>query len=42
MYRTNTCGELNISNLGQNVVVSGWVQRTSDHGVLTFVDLRDR
>ncbi|MBQ3580971.1 MAG: aspartate--tRNA ligase [Bacteroidales bacterium] len=42
MYRTNTCGELNITNLGQQVTLCGWLQRSRDLGGLTFIDLRDR
>jgi aspartyl-tRNA synthetase len=42
MYRTHTCGELNIDNVNQTVVLSGWVQRSRDLGGMTFIDLRDR
>ncbi len=42
MYRTNTCGELNISHTGQQVTLSGWVQRIRELSGMTFVDLRDR
>jgi aspartyl-tRNA synthetase len=42
MYRTNTCGELNMNNNGQDVILSGWVQKSRDLGGMTFVDLRDR
>ena len=42
MYRTHTCGELTIKNVGQQVTLCGWLQRSRDLGGMTFIDLRDR
>ncbi len=42
MYRTNTCGELRLSDAGKQVTLAGWVQRSRKMGAMTFIDLRDR
>ncbi|MFO7829274.1 MAG: aspartate--tRNA ligase [Bacteroidales bacterium] len=42
MYRTHTCGELRIENVGQNVTLSGWIQAIRNLGGMTFITLRDR
>ena len=41
IYRTNTCGELNIKDVGNQVRLSGWVQRIRNLGKMQFIDLRD-
>ncbi len=42
MLRTHTCGELTISDLGKEVTLTGWVQKSRDLGGMTFIDMRDR
>ena len=40
-YRTHNCNELNQDNNGQEIVLSGWINKKRDHGNLLFIDLRD-
>jgi len=40
-YRTHNCSELNKVNNGQEIVLSGWINKKRDHGNLLFIDLRD-
>lgn len=42
MHRTHTCGQLSIHDLGKEVTLTGWVQKSRDLGGMTFVDIRDR
>ena len=42
MYRTKTCGELNIKNVEEIVELAGWIQKIRDLGGMMFIDLRDQ
>ena len=41
MYRTKTCGELKVKNVGEVVELSGWIQKIRNLGGMIFIDLRD-
>ena len=41
IYRTHTCADLRVSDVGSTVRLSGWINRKRDHGQLVFIDLRD-
>ena len=42
MYRDHNCGELNITNVGEIVVIAGWIQKIRNLGSMKFIDLRDQ
>ena len=42
MYRTHNLGELNIENVGEEVELSGWIQKIRNLGGMIFIDLRDQ
>ena len=40
-YRTHNCNELNLTHNGNQIILSGWINKKRDHGNLLFIDLRD-
>ena len=42
MYRHHNCGELNIKNVGETVIIAGWIQKIRNLGSMSFIDLRDQ
>ena len=42
MYRTKTCGELNLTNVNETVELAGWIQKIRNLGAMVFIDLRDQ
>ena len=40
-FRTHNCSEINETDVGKNIRLSGWIHRKRDHGNLLFLDLRD-
>ncbi|WP_291864686.1 aspartate--tRNA ligase, partial [Maribacter sp.] len=42
MYRSYTCGELRDTHIGEEITLSGWVQKTRDKGFVVWIDIRDR
>jgi aspartyl-tRNA synthetase len=42
MYRNKNCGELTIKNVGEEVILAGWIQRIRNLGGMKFIDLRDQ
>jgi aspartyl-tRNA synthetase len=42
LEKTHSCGELRETNVGEKVVLMGWVARKREHPAKSFIDLRDR
>ena len=42
MHRKQNCGELNIKNVGEEVLIGGWIQKIRNLGAMKFIDLRDQ